>query len=80
LSSPKKLRKERQRALDWVAVHAGVSTPLVRLYEIDPSHVTEPHKRARLAAVYEELARDGGASLQAALEGEIPTEKSNSRK
>jgi hypothetical protein len=53
---PREIRQRARVAQIVVAVRAGVSEPLVRLYEADPDAVRSPHKRESLDRVYTELA------------------------
>lgn len=58
--TPKQIRTDAGVSLEKVAVHAGVSTPTARIFEIDPSAVKDERKRASLAREYEALAKQAG--------------------
>jgi hypothetical protein len=62
--SPRAARKAAQESQVRTAVAAGVSEPLVRLYEANPQAIKDKRKRAALDAVYAgfaSLARQGAA-------------------
>jgi hypothetical protein len=48
---PRSIRKQAKRSMMWTAVQAGVSEPLVRLYEANRAAVGE-ERRLALDAVY----------------------------
>lgn len=54
--SPKEIRQARGLPRIVVAVRAGVSEPLVRLYEEAPRAIKNDQKRAALDGVYAQLA------------------------
>jgi hypothetical protein len=50
--SPREVRQRAQKSQIQAAVAAGVSEPLVRLYEANQDAVTDSRKRAQLDRVY----------------------------
>ncbi len=66
LTPPKLARQRAGRSRMWVAVMAGVSEPLAKLFEeAGPEAIATPAKRAALARVYRRLQTEtasGGAA------------------
>ncbi len=57
--SPRGIRESAGETQARTAYHAGVSEPLVRLYEANPEAVKSAAKKAALDAVYERMANAG---------------------
>ena len=55
--SPRELRIAAGLSQDRMAVAAGVSSPTVRIYEIDCGSISNGRKRAALDAAYAELQK-----------------------
>ena len=56
-SNAKEIRKNANVSQIRVAVAAGVAEPTVRLYEANPSALSDERKRARLDRVYANIAK-----------------------
>jgi hypothetical protein len=55
------VRNRAGRSREWVAVHAGVSAPTVRVFEIGgPEAVSDKRKRDAIASVYQVLRQEVG--------------------
>jgi hypothetical protein len=55
--SPKDARMIARRTLVQVAAEAGCSIGLVQKFELSPAAVSDPMKRAKLAAIYDRFPR-----------------------
>lgn len=53
--SPREVRRAMNLPMGYVATHAGVSPPTVRMFEVRPEELANDAKRAALEAFYADL-------------------------